>query len=254
MFCASPILQNFLSQGPPEPSAPTARPSASRNLVKTLYKTVASSIDVDLAPSMLDMMTQSLTRQLSEVAGGIGVVTEEVSSLLPIPTDEGTAFAAPICDLFLEVFDLKERDWLRRQAIVLLLQQWFGATVERKVRDIVGRFSRPESVEKLLANFQENMWPGGVRRQPAPKRTPEEIKETRLSASRKLGRLLPDMLSNVIGRRNSRKAAQRVFAVIQDPRLNQHLWVKVLDEVLYALFPVAPAAPSAPPAPIPSHR
>lgn len=219
---------------------------AARSLVKTLYKTVASSIDVDLAPSMLDIMTQSLTRQLSEVAGGLGVVTEEVSALVPFPSDEGATFAAPICDLFLEVFDLKERDWLRRQAIVLILQQWFGSTVERKVRDLAKKFSAPRKVEKLLAGFQESVWPGGVRREPAPKRTLEEVRDTRLSASKKLGRLLPDVLSNVIGRRNSRKAAQRVFAVLQDQRLNQHLWVRVLDEVLYTLFPVVSVPPGAP--------
>lgn len=239
VFCASPLVQNFLSRGTPAAPAPSAHLLAPRNLVRTLYKTVASTIDVDLAPSMLDMVSQSLTRQLSEVAGGLGVVTEEVAGLMPFASDDDSSnFTGPICDAFLELFDLKERDWLRRQAIVLLLQQVLGSTVERKVRDLVGKASQPKKIEKLLAAFQENMWPGGERKPPAAKRTPDEIRETRLSASRKLGRLLPDVLANVVGRSNARKAAQRTFAVIQDQRLNQYLWVRVLDEVLYALFPV----------------
>lgn len=246
VFCSSPLVQNFLSRGAPtaaSASAPSAGPLAPRNLVRTLYKTVASSIDVELAPSMLDIMSQSLTRQLSEVAGGLGVVTEEVAGLMPFASgdDDGSGFSGPICDAFLELFDLKERDWLRRQAIVLLLQQVLGSTVERKVRDLFGKASQPKRVEKLLAAFQDNMWPAGVRKPPSPKRTPEEVRETRLSASRKLGRLLPDVLANVVGRSNARKAAQRTFAVIQDQRLNQHLWVRVLDEVLYTLFPVSPS-------------
>lgn len=247
LFCSSTLVQNFLSRGAPStPSTSSAGPLAPRNLVRTLYKTVASSIDVELAPSMLDIMSQSLTRQLSEVAGGLGVVTEEVAGLIPFTgaddDDDAGDFAGPICDAFLEVFDLKERDWLRRQAIVLLLQQVLGSTVERKVRDLVGKASQPKKIEKLLAAFQENMWPGGKRKEPSPKRTPEEIRETRLSASRKLGRLLPDVLANVVGRSNARKAAQRTFAVIQDQRLNQHLWVRVLDEILYTLFPLGGAS------------
>lgn len=249
VFCSSALVQNFLSRNAPStPSTPSPGPLAPRNLVRTLYKTVASSIDVELAPSMLDIMSQSLTRQLSEVAGGLGVVTEEVAGMIPFTggedDDEG-GFSGPICDAFLELFDLKERDWLRRQAIVLLLQQVLGSTVERKVRDLVGKASQPKKIEKLLASFQESMWPGGKRKEPAPKRTPDEIRETRLSASRKLGRLLPDVLANVVGRSNARKAAQRTFAVLQDQRLNQHLWVKVLDEVLYTLFPICEAKESA---------
>lgn len=245
VFCASPLVQNFLSRGAPAaPAAPSAGPLAPRNLVRTLYKTVASSIDVDLAPSMLDIMSQSLARQLSEVAGGFGVVTEEFAGLMPFAAAEAAdgdsgSFTGPICDAFLELFDLRERDWLRRQAIVLLLQQVLGSTVERKVRDLVARATQPKRIDRLLAAFQDSMWPGGVRKQPAPKRTPDEVRDTRLSASRKLGRLLPDVLANVVGRSNARKAAQRTFAVIQDQRLNQHLWVRILDEVLYTVFPAA---------------
>lgn len=40
-------------------------------------------------------------------------------------------FTAPICDLFVEVFELKENNWLRRQAIVIILQQILGGAIER---------------------------------------------------------------------------------------------------------------------------
>jgi hypothetical protein len=42
-------------------------------------------------------------------------------------------FTAPICDLFVEIFQLKENNWLRRQAIVIILQQILGGTIERSV-------------------------------------------------------------------------------------------------------------------------
>jgi hypothetical protein len=44
-------------------------------------------------------------------------------------------------DLFIELFELKEKNnWLRRQATVILLQQLFGGTVERKVTENLAYF------------------------------------------------------------------------------------------------------------------
>lgn len=49
--------------------------------------------------------------------------------------EEGlTYFTAPICDLFVTVFELREKNnWLRRQAILIVLQQVLGGTIERYV-------------------------------------------------------------------------------------------------------------------------
>jgi sorting nexin-25 len=46
---------------------------------------------------------------------------------------EGTTrFTDSLCDLFIEMFELREKNnWLRRQAVVIVLQQLFGGTVER---------------------------------------------------------------------------------------------------------------------------
>jgi sorting nexin-25 len=61
-----------------------------------------------------------------DVAGNMPI------SAMPIGGESGsTAFTAPICDLFIELFDLKENNWLRRQAIVVILQQFLGSTLER---------------------------------------------------------------------------------------------------------------------------
>ncbi len=102
---------------------------------------------------MLDVMIQRLTRQAAEFAGVAGShVNDEdyvaqalntagkIGSLLQLPGDlkplEGetstSTFSEPICDLILAVFELdKKNNWLRRQAIVILLQQVFGETIER---------------------------------------------------------------------------------------------------------------------------
>lgn len=101
---------------------------------------------------MLDVMIQRLTRQAAEFAGIAGSrindedyvaqalnATGKVGSLLLLPglrplegETSTSTFSEPICDLILAVFELdKKNNWLRRQAIVIILQQVFGETIER---------------------------------------------------------------------------------------------------------------------------
>lgn len=141
------------------------------NLVRNVYRSVAESIDdMFFGPSMLDVMIQRLTRQAAEFAGivGSGVHDEELvvqalnassstkggggpqseeatvaatlgkwatGDLKPLDGETSVStFSGPICDLVLAVFELdKKHNWLRRQAIVIILQQVLGGTIERFV-------------------------------------------------------------------------------------------------------------------------
>lgn len=104
---------------------------------------------------MLDVMIGRLTRQVAEFAGIVGTAvddeelvaqalnasgksTTEAAMMLspdlkPLEGETSTSsFTAPICDLILAVFELqKENSWLRRQAIVIILQQVLGGAIER---------------------------------------------------------------------------------------------------------------------------
>ena len=53
--------------------------------------------------------------------------------LKPLEGETSTStFSSPICDFILAVFELdKKNNWLRRQAIVIILQQVLGDTIER---------------------------------------------------------------------------------------------------------------------------
>ena len=122
-----------------------------------MYKSVAESIDdMFFGPSMLDVIIQRLTNQAAEFAGivGTGVHDEDLvaqalrasgrstsddtllqlsGDLKPLDGETGSStFSSPICDLILAVFELnKSNNWLRRQAIVIILQQVLGGTIER---------------------------------------------------------------------------------------------------------------------------
>jgi sorting nexin-25 len=127
------------------------------DLVRTVYRSVADSIDdMFFGPSMLDVMIHRLTRQAAEFAGivGSGINDEDLvaqalrasgrtasedalmqltGDLKPLEGETSTStFSAPICDLVLAIFELdKKNNWLRRQAIVIILQQVMGGTIER---------------------------------------------------------------------------------------------------------------------------
>ncbi len=104
---------------------------------------------------MLDVMIQRLTRQAAEFAGIVGsgsndedLVAQALNAsgksateatLMKISGElklegEVTTFTSPICDLILAVFELnKKNNWLRRQAVLIILQQVLGGTIERYV-------------------------------------------------------------------------------------------------------------------------
>lgn len=165
MVCESQELRAFLSRDSPFVSKDLVEPSATKdpgvfpgqNLVRSMYRSFTESIDdMFFGPSMLDVMIGRLTRQAAEFAGivGSGVNDEDLvaqalkasgktaseETLLQLPGDlkpldgetSTSAFTAPICDFILSVFELDEKNnWLRRQAIVIILQQVLGDTIER---------------------------------------------------------------------------------------------------------------------------
>jgi sorting nexin-25 len=120
--------------------------------MRTMYRSVAESIDdMFFGPSMLDIMIQRLSRQAAEFAGivGSGAQDEELvanavkspdETLRNMPGDlkalggesSTSTFTTPICDCVLSIFELdQKKNWLRRQAVLVILQQVLGGTIER---------------------------------------------------------------------------------------------------------------------------
>ncbi|TBU49259.1 PhoX domain-containing protein [Dichomitus squalens] len=266
--CESQELRAFLSRDSPFMAAepPPPKPSTStfpgHGLVKTMYQSVAESIDdMFFGPSMLDVIIQRLTTQAAEFVGitGTAIRDEDLvaqalkasgkstyedalmhlsGDLKPLEGETSTStFSSPICDFILAVFELdKKNNWLRRQAIVIILQQVLGDTIERKLRETVRSFLDEPHLMTYINVFKDGLWPGGNLKPPSVPRTVEEKLHTRDEANRKLSALMPDLAANMIGRSNARRGARRIFAVLQNRRLNQHLIYTIVDEVFAALF------------------
>ncbi|KAI5997955.1 PhoX domain-containing protein [Pisolithus albus] len=262
-ICESTELRAFLSRVSPfiaseiKDEGPKGSGSYGRHLVRTMYRSVTESIDdMFFGPSMLDVMIQRLTRQAASLVGiadsavndeelvaqalkALGKLTA-VDSLMQMSGDlkvldgetSSSSFSAPICDLVLAVFELdKKNNWLRRQAIVIILQQVLGDTIERKVRQSLSSLYEESQIVRLLGMLRDTLWPGGEMRTAPQPRTAEEKLRSRHEANRKLSALVPDLAANMIGRSNARRGARRIFAVLQNRRLNQHISYTILDEV-----------------------
>ncbi|KAF9225522.1 hypothetical protein BS17DRAFT_700551 [Gyrodon lividus] len=263
VVCESNELRVFLSRDSPfiaseiKDDAKGQNGFSGRNLVQTMYRSVTESIDdMFFGPSMLDVMIQRLTRQAAEFSGIVGsAVNDEelvaqaikafgkvtsLDNLMQMPGDlkpldgetSTSTFSAPICDLVLAIFELhKKNNWLRRQAIVIILQQVFGDTIERKIRQSMKSLFEESRILPVLTMFRDNLWPRGKLRPPSQPRTAEEKRRSRDEANRKLSALVPDLAANMIGRSNARRGARRIFAVLQNRRLNQHIAYTIVDEV-----------------------
>jgi len=137
----------------------------------------------------------------------------------------------------LKFFELKTKNkWLRRGAIVIVLQTMLGGTIERRFRDIL-KGAVTNDLAYNVRTIKEMMWPGGKLREREPPRTAQQKAATKTAAYAKFVSLVPDLAASLIGRSNARRGARRIFAVLQNRRLNQHLIYSLLDEVVYQIFP-----------------
>ena len=152
--------------------------------------------------------------------------------------DQLEPLVKPICDIFLESFDLQRgNNWLRGRAVVVVLHQLLGGTVERKVREAARSLFAEPSVLKYIDMLKDTMWPDGQMRKEAVVRTDAQKTHTRAEASVMLATLVPDLAGNVVGKANAQAASRRIFATVNNQRLNTHLAFTILDEVVDVLFP-----------------
>jgi sorting nexin-25 len=186
-------------------------------------------------------LISAATTELSMAQQGVdptnvGSIAEAEAELIAFEDRELEPFVKPICDIFLEIFELNRgSSWLRGRAVVVVLQQLLGGTVERKVRDSVKALAQEDAILKYIEMMKESMWPGGKLREAKP-RTATERSKSRKEASVMLATLVPDFAANVVGRANAQAAARRIFAVMNNERLNVHLSFTLLDEVISVLF------------------
>ncbi|KAL3469328.1 PXA domain-containing protein [Aspergillus californicus] len=253
--CRSRDLRAFLSQRAIIPRNETPRDGETKDLVTRLYNSVADGMDDFLGNfGVLDQLSIAGQNLIS------AATNQQPSNTAATPTDSGLAtedavtaaeaeaelnafedrelepFIKPICDLFLETFELNRgNNWLRGRAVVVVLHQLLGGTIERKVREGARSLIQDEHLLRYITLAKDTLWPGGAFRQNKIRTASERLK-SRTEASLVLATLVPDLAGNVVGRANAQAAARRIFATLNNQRLNAHLVFTLLDEVVLVLF------------------
>lgn len=203
-----------------------------RDFVTRIYNSVADGMEEFLGNiPVLDQLSvagqnliSAATSQLA--ANGTAVLTSEVSSdadaeaeLLAFENKELEPFVKPICDMFLETFELnRENNWLRGRAVVVVLHQLLGGTIERKVRDSFATLTSEDNIAKYIDTLKDNMWPNGKLKH-SVERTQAERTKSRKEAGVVLSTLIPELASSVVGRSNAQAASRRLLATVNNPRL-----------------------------------
>ncbi|MCJ1403289.1 Intermediate filament protein [Xylographa trunciseda] len=251
--CRSRDLRAFLSQQAIISTNKLGRDGERRDIVSRIYNSVTDGMDEFLGNiPVLDQLSiagqnliSAATSQYNSMPSTgiddshIMVSTAEAQAELEaFENRELEPFVKPICDIFLEAFELNRgQNWLRGRAVVVVLHQLLGGTVERKVRETARSLVSDLNLLKYINLVKDTMWPNGKLQRDKKPRTEGEKAISRREASVMLATLIPDLAGNVVGRANAQAASRRLFATANNARLNTHLAFQLLDEVVAVLFP-----------------
>jgi hypothetical protein len=131
-------------------------------------------------------------------------------------TDDGTlqSQTEPLVDLFIEVFELKG---LRRQAVVTILQHFFGDTFERRVLETLNDTLTKNRLEEFFETIKKTYWPNGTFKYRFEERTADTKQRAKYEAKDITMIALPEILGGVVGRQNARRGAFKIWSMFQKP-------------------------------------
>ena len=254
-ICRSREFRGFLSQSAIASNGINGTQVDPRDFVTRIYNSVSDGMEEFLGNiPVLDQLSVAgqtlISAASSQVNGG-----DAIDALDPATHDPATAaeaevelnayetkelepFVKPICDLFLETFELsKGKSWLRGRTVVVILHQLLGGTIERKVREMAKAAMEDDALAGYITLLQNVMWPDGKARPPSVPRSAAEKARTRKEAGLLLDTLIPDMAGSIVGRANAKAASRKIMALLNNQRLNVHLVFTLLDEIMRIVFP-----------------
>ena len=171
--CRDRDFRSFLSTSriSSNPTTTTTTASSTTDLSDTRKALITRLYD-SIADGMEDVLGNlPILDQLSLAAGKavpnnpnpeISAIAEAEEEASVFDTQD-RPFIKPICDLFLEVFGLnRKKNWLRGRAVVAVLQQMLGGTIERKIKEQTATMVEEAAVVGYAEMLKKALWPEGV--------------------------------------------------------------------------------------------
>ncbi|XP_048774013.1 sorting nexin-25-like [Ostrea edulis] len=157
--------------------------------------------------------------------------------------DRKDSIAEPFYRLVDEVFECHGMfKWLRR-SFIMFVEVTFGRSINRQLRETVDWVFSESMIIYYVTLFKNSMWPNGKLAESPPPKTDIQKLQTRLEAKEKFLNNIPDAVRTLLGEENGRRGAIKMFEVLQDPRLNKHLFYGLLEVFLLELYPELKESP-----------
>lgn len=151
--------------------------------------------------------------------------------------DRKDSTAEPFYRLVDEVFECHGMfKWLRR-SFIMFVEVTFGRSINRQLRETVDWVFSESMIIYYISLFKNSMWPNGKLAESPPPKTDNQKLQTRLEAKEKFLNNMPDAVRTLLGEENGRRGAIKMFEVLQDTRLNKHLFYNLLEVFMLEICP-----------------
>ncbi|XP_034403888.1 sorting nexin-19 isoform X2 [Cyclopterus lumpus] len=131
--------------------------------------------------------------------------------------------------------------WLCTENIQKTIRLLFGTFINRWLDVSVANLTSSAYWVAYLQVIQESVWPGGaLPTAPRLERSRQQKDDTRRQALSCLMRLLPDLISDLLGSDKYKLCWQTALGSLQDPHINRHLVFCIFDLLLEFLVPEIP--------------
>lgn len=137
---------------------------------------------------------------------------------------------------------MKEQwSWLCTENIQRTIRLLFGTLINRWLDVSVANLTCTAYWVVYLQVIQESVWPGGaLPTAPRLERSQQQKDSTRQQALHCLMRLLPDLVSDMLGSEKYKLSWKTALDSLQDPYINRHLVYCIFDLLLEFLVPEIP--------------
>lgn len=146
-----------------------------------------------------------------------------------------------LSDVTLDILCLLMREqwsWLCTQNIQRTIRLLFGTLLNRWLDVSVANLMCIKYWVMYLQVIQEAVWPGGkLPTAPQNIRTEQQKDSGKQEALQCLMKLLPDLISDMLGSNKYRLCWQNALDSLQDPYINRHLLYSIFDMLLEVLVP-----------------
>lgn len=147
-------------------------------------------------------------------------------------------FIKPIFDLILVLFNLGSKNWLRGRALLVILQQVLGSTIEKTATSAInGVFEQEQKIVSILDSLTSMLFPNGKFRDAPKPRTRAEQLATRQEAFSIFTVFMDETCSRIFGARHTSLASANILELMQNDYLNKSLLFKLLDVIFAEIFP-----------------